>query len=180
MTGSIRQARPRLWLFAAAGAAVWFLGAGAPAHATDEAAASDPRAARPTAESGRSSAPVARKAGTPAKRTTVSAHGARAKVKQARATQGRDAAAKPTRVAATNPDGSGSLHELSFTDEFDRAELIEQMLKECRGVPLNAYELAQTSGEPLWLPAPIQLMTVRSTNPYCAALLRTYAPKTAV
>lgn len=66
---------------------------------------------------------------------------------------------------------------LAYSEEFDRAELIERMLTECRGVSYNAYELAQTSGESLWLPAPIQLMVVRVRHPYCAELLRTYAPK---
>ena len=47
------------------------------------------------------------------------------------------------------------------------------MLAECRGISYNAYELARTSGEELWLPAPIQLMVVRVHHPYCADLLRT-------
>src|SRR5512135_1080966 len=42
--------------------------------------------------------------------------------------------------------------ELSLSDEFDRAELIERMLGECRGIAYNAYELAQNSGEALRLP----------------------------
>jgi len=62
--------------------------------------------------------------------------------------------------------------------EYDR--LVEQMLAECRGISYNAYELARTSGEELWLPAPIQLMVVRVHHPYCADLLRSYAPKTGV
>ncbi|MGH8713319.1 MAG: hypothetical protein ACREYB_04845 [Casimicrobiaceae bacterium] len=69
---------------------------------------------------------------------------------------------------------------LSYSDEFDRAELIERMLEQCRGIPYNAYELAQTSGEALWLPAPIQLVVVRVRHPYCRDLLRGYAPRTAV
>lgn len=67
--------------------------------------------------------------------------------------------------------------DLSYNDEFERAELIDQMLTECRGVSYNAYELAQTSGEALWRPAPIQLLVVRVRHPYCAELLRAYAPK---
>ena len=70
--------------------------------------------------------------------------------------------------------------QLSMSDEFDRAELIEEMLQECRGIPYNAYELAQSTGHALKLPAPIQLMTVRVRHPYCAELLRTYARKTRV
>jgi hypothetical protein len=70
--------------------------------------------------------------------------------------------------------------DLSYSDEFERAELIERMLSECRGIAYNAYELAQTSGEALHLPAPIQLMTVRVRHPYCAQLMRTYARKTRV
>jgi len=73
-----------------------------------------------------------------------------------------------------------AIPDLSFSDEFERAELIERMLSECRGIAYNAYELAQSSGEALELPAPIQLMTVRVHHPYCAELLRTYAPKTQV
>jgi hypothetical protein len=69
---------------------------------------------------------------------------------------------------------------LPYSEEFERAELIERMLTECRGIAYNAYELAQTSGEALWLPAPIQLVVVRVRHPYCAELLRTYAPKTRV
>lgn len=69
---------------------------------------------------------------------------------------------------------------LSYSEEFDRAELVERMLSECRGINYNALELAQTSGEALWLPAPIQLVVVRVRHPYCAELLRTYAPKTSV
>jgi hypothetical protein len=69
---------------------------------------------------------------------------------------------------------------LPYSDEFERAELIDRMLSECRGVSYNAYELAQTSGESLWLPAPIQLVVVRVRHPYCAELLRTYAPRTRV
>src|SRR6476659_9367448 len=34
--------------------------------------------------------------------------------------------------------------ELSYSDEFERAELVERMLNECRGIPYNAYELAQS------------------------------------
>jgi hypothetical protein len=85
-------------------------------------------------------------------------------------------AAKPARSQAAAP----LVERLSLSDEFDRAELVEQMLAECRGIPYNAYELAQTSGEALTLPAPIQLMTVRVRHPYCAELLRTYAPKSRV
>jgi hypothetical protein len=69
---------------------------------------------------------------------------------------------------------------LSFSDTFDRAELIDEMLKECRGIAYNAYELAQTSGEALWRPAPIQLLVIRVRHPFCAELLRTYAPRTGV
>ena len=69
---------------------------------------------------------------------------------------------------------------LSYSDEFERAELIDRMLTECRGVSYNAYELAQSSGEALWMPAPIQLMVVRVRHPYCAELLRAYAPKAQV
>lgn len=72
------------------------------------------------------------------------------------------------------------LAPLSYSDEFERAEMIDEMLKECRGIAYNAYELAQSTGEELWLPAPIQLLTVRVKHPYCATLLRAYAPKTAV
>jgi hypothetical protein len=66
---------------------------------------------------------------------------------------------------------------LSYTDEFDRAELVEEMLKECRGIPYNAYELTITSGEKLSRPAPIQLLVIRVRHPYCATLLKDYAPK---
>jgi hypothetical protein len=108
------------------------------------------------------------------------------------------AAAKPARVSAsddarhraranrsrTHSDlrkaSDRVVPELSYSDEFERAELVERMLNECRGIPYNAYELAQSSGEALRLPAPIQLMTVRVRHPYCAELLRTYAHKTAV
>jgi hypothetical protein len=69
---------------------------------------------------------------------------------------------------------------LSFSDTFDRAELIDEMLKECRGIAYNAYELAQTSGEALWQPAPIQLLVIRVRHPFCAELLRSYAPRTGV
>lgn len=97
------------------------------------------------------------------------------------ATKHKAAASHMTKVAkgadAEEPMG---LRPLSYSDEFDRAELIERMLTECRGVSYNAYELAQTSGESLWLPAPTQLMVVRVRHPYCAELLRTYAPKTRV
>ena len=79
---------------------------------------------------------------------------------------------RPTASLVTTEGG-----ELSLSDEYDRAELIEQMLAECRGISYNAYELARTSGEELWLPAPIQLMVVRVHHPYCADLLRSYAPK---
>ena len=74
----------------------------------------------------------------------------------------------------------GAFDELSYSDEFERAELIERMLNECRGIPYNAYELAQSSGEALKLPAPIQMITVRVRHPYCAELLRTYAHKARV
>ena len=70
--------------------------------------------------------------------------------------------------------------DLSFSDEFDRAELLEEMLKECRGVAYNAYELALNSGEALWMPATTQLLVVKVDHPYCAKLLRTYAPRTSV
>ena len=66
---------------------------------------------------------------------------------------------------------------LSYSDEFDRAELVEEMLKECRGIPYNAYELTITSGEKLSRPAPIQLLVIRVRHPYCANLLKDYAPK---
>jgi len=79
---------------------------------------------------------------------------------------------------AVADDSIDAAAELSFSDEFERAELIERMLNECRGIAYNAYELAQSSGEALKLPAPIQLVTVRVRHPYCAELLRTYAPKT--
>ena len=82
---------------------------------------------------------------------------------------------RPTAPLVTSEGG-----ELSLSDEYDRAELVEQMLAECRGISYNAYELARTSGEELWLPAPIQLMVVRVHHPYCADLLRTYAPKLSV
>jgi len=77
-------------------------------------------------------------------------------------------------------DDAQTGHPLSYSEEFDRAELIERMLTECRGISYNALELAQSSGEALWLPAPTQLLTVRVRHPYCAELLRTYAPKTGV
>jgi hypothetical protein len=83
--------------------------------------------------------------------------------------------AKPAKSQATP-----AVERLSLSDEFDRAELIDQMLTECRGIPFNAYELAQSSGEALMLPAPIQLMTVRVRHPYCAELLRTWAHKSRV
>lgn len=86
--------------------------------------------------------------------------------------------AAPRRPTAPIVTSDGD--ELSLSDEYDRAELIEQMLAECRGISYNAYELARTSGEELWLPAPIQLMVVRVHHPYCADLLRSYAPKTGV
>ena len=88
-------------------------------------------------------------------------------------TQARPAA--PSTAAAPSADDG-----LSYSDEYERAELVDRMLTECRGVPYNAYELARTSGESLWLPAPIQLMVLRVRHPFCAELLRTYAPKTAV
>jgi hypothetical protein len=92
--------------------------------------------------------------------------------------------ARPAHPATPHPPQAATVappHEpLSYSDEFDRAELVEEMLKECRGVSYNAYELVQSTGEALWLPAPIQLMTVRVKHPYCATLLRTYAPKIAV
>ena len=78
------------------------------------------------------------------------------------------------------PDDAQLPHPLSYSEEFDRAELIERMLTECRGISYNALELAQNSGEALWLPAPTQLLTVRVRHPYCAELLRTYAPKTGI
>ena len=87
-----------------------------------------------------------------------------------------DKAAKPAKSQATTTAGE----PLSLSDEFDSAELIDQMLTECRGIKYNAYELAQSTGEALMLPAPIQLMTVRVRHPYCADLLRTYAPKSRV
>jgi hypothetical protein len=83
--------------------------------------------------------------------------------------------AAPRRPTASVVASDGA--ELSLSDEYDRAELVEQMLAECRGISYNAYELARTSGEELWLPAPIQLMVVRVHHPYCADLLRSYAPK---
>jgi hypothetical protein len=95
----------------------------------------------------------------------------------------RAAHARPLAVAAHarhTAQARTPVEELSLSDEFDRAELIDQMLTECRGVKFNAYELAQSTGEALKLPAPIQLMTVRVRHPYCAELLRTYAPKTRV
>ena len=78
------------------------------------------------------------------------------------------------------PDEAVVAPPLSYSEEFDRAELIERMLNECRGISYNALELAQTSGEALWLPAPTQLVVVRVRHPYCGELLRTYAPKTSV
>lgn len=108
------------------------------------------------------------------------------------AAAGRKTAKAPARSAAVHrkpavvhtraavDDSIDAPAELSFSDEFERAELIERMLNECRGIAYNAYELAQSSGEALKLPAPIQLMTVRVRHPYCAELLRTYAPKTRV
>jgi hypothetical protein len=84
-------------------------------------------------------------------------------------------------LRATSPDALSEPHApLSYSDEYERAELVERMLAECRGIPYNAYELAQTSGEALWLPAPIQLVTVRVHHPYCPELLRTYARKSDV
>ena len=82
--------------------------------------------------------------------------------------------------AIASVDASGPTDGLTFSDEYERAELLEKMLAECRGIAYNAYELAQTSGESLWLPAPIQLMVVRVRHPYCAGLVRAYAPKLAV
>jgi hypothetical protein len=101
-------------------------------------------------------------------------------LKSPHAAKRRSASPSPmTKVVAMGHDADDpvGLAPLSFSDEFDRAELVDRMLAECRGVPYNAYELAQTSGESLWLPAPIQLMVVRVRHPYCAELLRTYAPK---
>jgi hypothetical protein len=83
-------------------------------------------------------------------------------------------------VKAPRLDEPMALPPLPYSDEFDRAELIERMLNECRGISYNAYELAQTSGEQLRLPAPIQLMVVRVRHPWCAELLRAYAPKARV
>ena len=82
-----------------------------------------------------------------------------------------------SKVRRPVPPTATPARELSYSDEFERAELIDRMLTECRGVSYNAYELAQTSGEALWMPAPIQLMVVRVRHPYCAELLRTYASK---
>lgn len=86
-----------------------------------------------------------------------------------------------THVARQAPaDDAQIARPLSYSEEFDRAELLERMLTECRGISYNALELAQNSGEALWLPAPTQLLTVRVRHPYCAELLRTYAPKTGI
>jgi hypothetical protein len=86
-----------------------------------------------------------------------------------------------TRVVRHAPmDESALTRPLSYSEEFDRAELVERMLNECRGISYNALELAQNSGEALWLPAPTQLVVVRVRHPYCAELLRTYAPKTSI
>jgi hypothetical protein len=87
---------------------------------------------------------------------------------------------RATHSLPSSASGAMKRAPLSYSDEFERAEMIEEMLKECRGVAYNAYELAQSTGEALWLPAPIQLLTVRVKHPYCATLLRAYAPKTAV
>ena len=89
----------------------------------------------------------------------------------------RTASAQAAPAPGTATDDSG---ELSFSDEYERAELVERMLAECRGIAYNAYELSRTSGESLWLPAPIQLFVVRVRHPYCAELLRTYAPKQSI
>jgi len=83
-------------------------------------------------------------------------------------------------TAAAAAESGHATSSLSFSDEFERAELVEEMLKECRGVPYNAYELAQSSGEPLWMPAPIQLVVIRIDHPFCAELLREYAPRVGV
>ena len=88
----------------------------------------------------------------------------------------RTASTRRATASITTSDGG----ELSLSDEYERAELVEQMLAECRGISYNAYELARTSGEQLWLPAPIQLMVVRVHHPYCSELLRSYAPKLSV
>jgi hypothetical protein len=90
------------------------------------------------------------------------------------------ARAKDRRAPRTRVHHASQEPGLSYSDEFDRAELVDEMLKECRGVPYNAYELALTSGEKLWLPAPIQLMVIRVKHPYCAELLREYSPRTPV
>ena len=89
-------------------------------------------------------------------------------------------ASKARLAAATSRARGDAPADLSLSEEFDRAELIERMLAECKGIPYNAFELAQTSGEALELPAPIQLMTVRVHHPYCTELMRTYARKTRV
>jgi len=90
-------------------------------------------------------------------------------------------AASRTAASRAAPDpGLDDPGELSFSDEYERAELVERMLGECRGIAYNAYELARTSGESLWLPAPIQLFVVRVRHPYCAELLRAHAPKQSV
>ncbi|HSV17802.1 MAG TPA: hypothetical protein VLR71_05285 [Casimicrobiaceae bacterium] len=110
----------------------------------------------------------------------VSAAATRHVPRHASATRKATSASK-VRLAAAAPRPRGEPPaDLSLSDEFDRAELIERMLAECKGIPYNAFELAQTSGEALELPAPIQLMTVRVHHPYCADLLRTYARKTRV
>ena len=87
-----------------------------------------------------------------------------------------------TRVAKPPPveEPVPPVRALSYSEEFDRAELVERMLTECRGISYNALELAQSSGEALWYPAPTQLVVVRVRHPYCAELLRAYAPKTSV
>jgi len=91
----------------------------------------------------------------------------------------RSAHVERTRVAIRHKTAA-PVARLSIEDEYDRADLIDQMLSECRGIKYNAYELAQSSGAALMLPAPIQLVTVRVRHPYCAELLRAYAPKTRV
>jgi hypothetical protein len=77
-------------------------------------------------------------------------------------------------------DEAALMRPLSYSEEFDRAELVERMLTECRGISYNALELAQNSGEALSLPATTQLVVVRVRHPYCAELLRVYAPKTSI
>jgi hypothetical protein len=120
-----------------------------------------PRASVP----GKAAANAARPAASGA---TAARSDARKTVRQG--TRRRPASHESTAHASSPPP-------LSYSDEFERAELIEEMLKECRGVAYNAYELVQSTGEALWQPAPIQLVTVRVRHPYCATLLRAYAPR---